>query len=247
MHDLVFGLHPVEETLRGDVSRVLEVLVDAAAGPAARALAEQAKGVRLAVRVLPPQAFRDLAKGRPFQGIAARLRPFEYADPDEVIRSAASDPRGLLIALDQVQDPQNLGSILRTAAFFGVRGVLLPKDRSVTVTPAVLRASAGAASVVPVAQVTNLARTVRQCNDAGFKTIGAATRDGADPATVGLDGPALLVMGSEAEGMRRLVRESCQVLVTIPNPGAFESLNVGVAAGILVAALRASGRRVVPG
>jgi len=92
-HDLVFGLHPVEETLAADSDRILEVLVESCAGPAARALGDRAKAAGLSVRVLPSQAFRDLSRGRPFQGIAAKLRAFEYADPDEVIEAAAADPR----------------------------------------------------------------------------------------------------------------------------------------------------------
>jgi 23S rRNA (guanosine2251-2'-O)-methyltransferase len=234
--DVIYGIHAVEEALAD--GHVRQVLLDGAAGGGARRVADAAKAGGVEVRVLPPPAFHELARGRPFQGIAARVDPFRYADPDDVLAAAAADPGALCLALDGVQDPQNLGSILRTAAFFGVAGVLLPKDRSVPVTPGVVRASAGAAGRVPVAQVTNLARTVRAARDAGMTAVGAAARGGVAPADAGARGPVLLVVGSEAEGLRRMVRESCDVLVTIPSPGAFESLNVGVATGVLVHALK---------
>jgi 23S rRNA (guanosine2251-2'-O)-methyltransferase len=239
--DLVFGLHAVEGLLSGGPAGVREVLVDASAGREARALGEQAGRLGIPSRVLPAVAFRSVSGNRSCQGIAARIVPFRYAEVEALIRAALAEPPGLIVALDQVQDPQNLGSILRSAAFFGVRGVVIPKDRAAGVTPAVVRTSAGGAGRVPVAQVTNLARTLRQMRDEGLRILGAATRGGEDPATVRLEGAAVLVMGSEGEGLRRLVREACDTLLTLPSPGGFESLNVGVATGILVHALLAPG------
>ena len=230
--DLVYGRHAVEEALaRGDVR---QLLLDAAAGSGGRELADEARKRNVDVRVLPPEAFASLARGRPFQGVAARVKPFDYADPDDLIAAVATDPVAVCVALDQVMDPQNVGSILRTSAFYGVRGVFIPKDRAAPVTPGVARASAGAAGRVPVALVTNLARTLTACKDAGITIVGAVARGGVAPADLPRRGPFLLVMGSEAEGLRRLVRETCDVLVTLPSPGGFESLNVGVATGILV-------------
>ena len=230
--DLIYGRHAVEEALeRGDA---LQVLLDAAAGSGGREIADSARQKGVDVRVLPPEAFASLARGRPFQGVAARVKPFDYADPDDLIAAVATDPAAVCVALDQVMDPQNVGSILRTSAFYGVRGVFIPKDRAAPVTPGVVRASAGAAGHVRVALVTNLARTLTACKEAGFTTVGAVARGGVTPDEVPRRGPFLLVMGSEAEGLRRLVRETCDVLVTLPSPGGFESLNVGVATGILV-------------
>jgi 23S rRNA (guanosine2251-2'-O)-methyltransferase len=245
--DLIWGLHAVSEALEREPGRVRQVLVDGAAGRAAREVADRAGALKIAVRVLHPQAFRDLARGRPFQGVAARVPPFAYADEDEVRDAAASDPHAVVLALDSIQDPQNLGSILRTSAFFGVAGVLLPRDRAAPVTPAVVRASAGGASAVPVARVTNLARSLRAFSEAGFMIAGAVASGGRDPAATRLAGPCVLVMGSEADGIRRLVRESCDVLLTIPSPGRFESLNVGVATGILVHAVSGSLRATSAG
>jgi 23S rRNA (guanosine2251-2'-O)-methyltransferase len=232
--DLVFGIHAVEELLARGGGEIRQVVVDAGAGAGARRLADEAARRGIEVRVLPGAAFAAMAAGRPFQGIAARVEPFAYADDDAVIGLASRDPAAVVVALDSVQDPQNVGSILRSCAFFGASGVLIPKDRTATVTPGVVRASAGAAGRVPVALVTNLARSIRACRDAGFTAIGAAASGGVAPAGLPRRGPFLLVMGSEAEGLRRLVRESCDLLVTIPSPGGFESLNVGVATGILL-------------
>lgn len=245
--DLAFGIHAVDELVAGGADRVRQILLDAAAGPVPRKVADRARAAGIDVRVLPSPAFGELARGRPFQGIAARIRPFAYADLDPVLAVAAGRPGSLLIALDQVQDPQNLGSILRSAAFFGALGVILPQDRSAQVTPAVIRASAGGAARVPVVRVVNLARALRACADAGVVPVGAVARDGKRPADVPGDVPVVLVLGSEGEGLRRLVREACQVLVTIPSPGGFESLNVGVAAGVLMHALVGRSRSGGPG
>lgn len=236
---LVIGAHPVGEWLRWSPGDVLEVLVKAPGSREARAVANEARTRGVEVRVLPAAVFRDLIQGRAFQGVAARVAPYRYADEQEVLRRVLADPPGLGVALDSVQDPQNLGSVLRTSAFFGVRGVILPKDRAVPVTPAVVRASAGAAARVPVAQVTNLARTLRAWREAGVRVVGSVAHGGRDPAEAASGGPAVLVLGSEHEGLRRLVREACDLLVTVPCPthsplGGFESLNVGVAAGILI-------------
>lgn len=239
--DLVYGLHPVETYLAEAPTRIREVLVDGGAGAGPRKAAEVANAAGVPVRVLPPEAFRDLARGRPFQGIAARVKPHEYADGDELAEAARTDPSAVLVALDSVQDPHNLGSVLRSAAFFGVRGVVVPKDRAVGVTPVVVKASAGAAARVPVAQVTNLARWLRVCADAGWTVVGAVARGGVTPSALPGMRPLVLVLGSEGEGLRRLVTEACTVHVTIPSPGGFESLNVGVAAGILLAATAGGG------
>lgn len=235
--DLVYGLHPVESYLAEAPSRVRELLVDAGAGAGTRKAMDLAGAAGIPVRVLPAEAFRDLSRGRLFQGVAARVKPHEYVDGDELAESCVADPTSVLVALDSVQDPHNLGSILRTAAFYGVKGVVIPKDRAVGVTPVVVKASAGAAARMPVAQVTNLTRWLRACADAGWTVVGAVAKGGVAPSALVSARPLILVLGSEGEGLRRLVGEACQMHVTIPSPGGFESLNVGVATGILLAAV----------
>jgi len=233
--DLVYGIHAVEEMLSAMSERVRQVLVDANGGSGARRVADEARRVGVEVRVLPAIAFRNLSRGRPFQGVAAKVEAYEYAELDDVSALAArTDPFALLVALDSVKDPGNLGSILRSSAFFGVKGVILPRDRSVEGTPTVARTSAGALASVPVSQVTNLARSLRELKDQGWFIVGADAHDGGDLADLQRDGPCVVVMGSEEKGLRRLVKETCDALVTIPAMGGFESLNVGVSAGILI-------------
>lgn len=235
--NLVIGAHAVGEWLRSSPGDVLEVLVEAPGTREARGLANEARTKGIEVRVLPVAHFRNLVKGRAFQGIAARVASYRYADEEDVLGRILAEPTGLGLALDCINDPQNFGSVLRTSAFFGVQGVIIPRDRCVSVTPAVVRASAGAAALVPVAKVTNLARTLRAWREAGVRVVGAVAHGGIEPTKVPAGGPTVLVLGSEHEGLRRLVRDACHVLVTVPSIGGFESLNVGVAAGILIHAL----------
>lgn len=237
--DLVFGAHAVEGLLAGGTRLVAEVLVEAGHGRELMHLLEVAQNRGIPIHTLTPEKARALAGGRAYQGIAARVKPYRYANPEHLFTALIDDPHGILLLLDSVQDPQNLGSILRTAAFFDVKGIVLPQDRSVSVTPAVLRTSAGGAARVPVAQVTNLVRTVRSLQERGVFVAGAAAHGSKGLQDLPVRGPLALVLGAEGTGLRRLVAASCDALVTIVSPGDFESLNVGVAAGILLHAARA--------
>lgn len=144
---------------------------------------------------------------------------------------------GLWIALDCVQDPHNLGAIFRTAAFFGVRGIVLPKDRSSPITPAVVDVACGGVAHVPYAVVTNFSRALQDFKDAGFWIMGATEHQGDSIYTVPRDRRWVLVLGSEESGMRRLTEESCDLFVKIPARGKVTSLNVSVAAGVLISSL----------
>ncbi len=167
------------------------------------------------------------------QGVALQLPEFSYAHPDDLLAAAIdSDTQPLVVALDSITDPRNLGAIVRSAAAFGAHGVLIPERRSTGMTAAAWKTSAGAAARIPIARATNLNRSLRAFADAGFTLVGL---DGeADTAIADLpevDRPIMLVVGSEGDGLSRLVREACDTLVSIPAPG-LESLNAGVAAGI---------------
>lgn len=169
------------------------------------------------------------------QGVALQLPSYEYADPQDLIAQAATqeDDRGLIVALDGITDPRNLGAIIRSAAAFGATGLIIPARRSATMTAAAWKTSAGAAARIPIAMATNLNRALEQCADAGFTIVGLAgeaeTEVGATP---GLDGPVVLVIGSEGEGLARLVRSHCDHLASIPIASEVESLNASVAAAI---------------
>lgn len=176
-----------------------------------------------------------LTGGLVHQGVALQLPAYEYADPQDLIAAAATDERdrGLIVALDGITDPRNLGAIVRSAAAFGASGIIIPARRSATMTAAAWKTSAGAAARLPIAMVTNLNRALEQCADAGFTIVGLAGEAETDVSAVpGLNGPVVLVVGSEGEGLARLVREHCDHLASIPIASQVESLNASVAAAI---------------
>jgi 23S rRNA (guanosine2251-2'-O)-methyltransferase len=168
------------------------------------------------------------------QGVAARVAARAAINSVEaVLDNVAGDP--LLLVLDGVQDPHNLGACLRVADAFGVHAVIAPKDRAVGLTPVVSKVASGAAESVPYVTVTNLARTIRELQERGIWVAGADGTAESALYDARLDGPLALVLGAEAEGLRRLTRETCDLLVRIPISGTVGSLNVSVAAGICVA------------
>jgi 23S rRNA (guanosine2251-2'-O)-methyltransferase len=175
-----------------------------------------------------------LTGGAAHQGLAARLPAYEYAHPDDLLAAAAE--RGepaLIVALDSVTDPRNLGAVVRSAAGFGAHGVLVPERRAAGMTASAWKTSAGAAARVPVAQAVNLTRQLKAYQDAGCMVVGlAADGDVALPDLDLADGPLVVVVGSEGKGLSRLVAETCDQLVSIPMASTLESLNAGVAAGI---------------
>lgn len=175
-----------------------------------------------------------ITSGAVHQGVAAKLEAYDYADPDELLELAAE--RGepaLIVILDGITDPRNLGAIVRSAAGFGVHGVVIPERRAAQMTAAAWKTSAGAAARVPVARATNLTRQIKAYQEAGLMVIGlAADGEVQLPDTDLADGPLAIVIGSEGKGLSRLVGETCDQLVSIPMTSSLESLNAGVAAGI---------------
>ena len=175
-----------------------------------------------------------LTGGALHQGVALQLPAFVYAHPDDLLASALdSDHEPLIVALDSITDPRNLGAIVRSAAAFGGHGVLIPERRSAGMTAAAWKTSAGAAVHIPIARATNLNRSLRTYADAGLTLIGL---DGNSTTSLhdvpDVSGPLVLVVGSEGAGLSRLVREACDYLAAIPISSSVESLNAGVAAGI---------------
>lgn len=180
-----------------------------------------------------------LTGGAVHQGIAAKLNAYEYADPASFLELAAE--RGepaLIVMLDGVTDPRNLGAVIRSASGFGAHGVVIPERRAAHITAAAWKTSAGAAARVPVARVTNLTRQLKAFQEEGLMVIGlAADGDVMLPSTEMVDGPVVVVIGSEGKGLSRLVSETCDELVSIPMSTGLESLNAGVAAGIALYAI----------
>ncbi len=175
-----------------------------------------------------------LTGGAVHQGVAARVPPFDYAHPDDLLDLAAeAGGPPLLVALDSVTDPRNLGAVVRSAAAFGVHGVVVPERRAAGMTAAAWKASAGAAARVPVARATNLTRQIQAYQAAGCMVVGLAADGEVSLSDLDLaDGPLVVVVGSEGGGLSRLVSQACDLLVSIPMPGGVESLNAGVAAGV---------------
>ena len=175
-----------------------------------------------------------LTDGAVHQGVAIQVPPYAYADPDDLLDIAAdADTPALVVALDGVTDPRNLGAVLRSAGAFGAHGVLVPERRAAGVTAAAWKVSAGAAARVPVARATNLARTLGEYRKAGLFVVGLDGHGDTTVADLPFAGdPLVLVVGSEGKGLSRLVREQCDAIAAIPIASAVESLNAGVAAGI---------------
>jgi len=170
------------------------------------------------------------------QGIALQVPPYDYAHPDDMLADALRHSRpALLVALDNISDPRNLGAIVRSVAAFGGHGVVIPQRRSASVTAVAWRTSAGAAARVPVARATNLTRTLTDWANRGLRVIGLDA--GGDTTLDDMDGtdPMVVVVGSEGKGLSRLVRQNCDEVVSIPMAGHAESLNASVAAGVVLA------------
>ncbi len=177
----------------------------------------------------------NLTGGATHQGVAVKLPPFSYAEPGDVVDAALADPEtnGLVVVLDSVTDPHNLGAIVRSAAAFGAHGVIIPQRRSASMTAAAWKSSAGAAARIPVAMCTNLNHTLQDLRKAGFFVVGLAGEAEADiTEAVAGAGPLVLVIGSEGSGLSRLVRENCDQLASIPISSSVESLNASVACAI---------------
>ena len=239
--ELVYGVHPVEAVVDDDPSSIREVWVAARGARAAR-LAERIEAAGLAVRRCDRATLDRLAPEARHQGVVARVRRRAAADWPSVLdaveragrESGADGPPPLLLVLDQVQDPRNLGACVRSAAAAGATAVVVPRRRSAGLTAAVRRTAAGGAERVPVVEVANLARALRDLAARGV-TVAGADPDAPRPAwNADLGGPLALVLGAEEGGLRRLTREHCDHLVAIPMTAGGASLNVSVAAGILL-------------
>jgi 23S rRNA (guanosine2251-2'-O)-methyltransferase len=223
--ELVYGRRAVHEALRGP-REVLELSASERALASASWLREE-PGLR--VRVRPEKALTALAATPDHQGVVARCEPFRYADAHEL----AARERPLLCVLDRVTDPRNLGAVCRSAEGAGATGVIVPAHGSARVTPAVCRASAGAVEHLAVAVVPNLARFLAEAKGPGL-WVYAADVDGQAMWEADLSGGLALVFGAEGKGLRPLVRRTCDAAVSVPLAGRVESLNVSVAAALLL-------------
>ncbi len=232
----IVGINPVEGALSNDAERVLELLVEQGQRNArVQELADRAKALGIPVQRRTRDQLEKLAGEARHQGVAARYEAPAQAHENDLAALLQRDGGdALVLVLDGVTDPHNLGACLRSAAAAKVTAVIVPKDRAVGLTPVVRRASAGGADRVPLIAVTNLARTLRELKDAGVWITGLEGGTETSLYAVDLKGPVAVVLGGEGDGMRRLTRELCDFVAKIPMPGSMESLNVSVAAGIVL-------------
>lgn len=229
---LIYGFHAVLAKLRQDPEGIFEIFTDAQRNDArARDLLRQAE--QLGARIIPSEGERlDRMVGtRRHQGVVARVdgRRKELKLPD--VLDGLTEP-ALLLVLDGIQDPHNLGACLRVADAAGAHAVIAPKDKAVGLNATAIKVASGAADTVPYITVTNLARALREMQEAGVWILGAAGEVEKSIYTVDQKGPVAWVLGAEGDGLRRLTRETCDELISIPMYGTVESLNVSVASGL---------------
>jgi 23S rRNA (guanosine2251-2'-O)-methyltransferase len=238
-HELLYGLNPLLEVLRAGERVPAEIIVaEGARDERLRELVELARTRNVTVK-RAPRTIIDRAVGNTHhQGVMARVAAARYVDAGDLLSSIGTRVGGenepLVVVLDGVEDPRNLGAILRTSECAGVDGVFVPERRAAGLTDAVAKASAGAIEHVPVSRVTNLSRLIEQLKERNVWVVGAVADAGLSYTDWDWTRPSAMVLGGEGAGIHRLVRENCDVLVRIPLRGKIQSLNVSVAAGIIL-------------
>ncbi|HEX6638545.1 MAG TPA: 23S rRNA (guanosine(2251)-2'-O)-methyltransferase RlmB [Steroidobacteraceae bacterium] len=242
MSEKVYGVHAVRALLERHASRVGTVtFMDGRAEPRIAAIQALAQKAGKPVKRAPPATFKQLFGDAVHQGVFAEVQPLPPWREEELVAGIAAQleqkagsAAPLVLVLDGVQDPHNLGACLRTANACGALAVVIPKDRAVQMNATVRKVAAGAAETTPLAVVTNLARTLRLLKDAGLWIVGADAEATRLAHEADLAGPVALVMGAEGSGLRQLTRDTCDFLVRLPQQGEVESLNVSVATGMLM-------------
>ncbi|MHB8058072.1 MAG: 23S rRNA (guanosine(2251)-2'-O)-methyltransferase RlmB [Desulfuromonadaceae bacterium] len=231
--ELIFGVNPVKESLQGTRGAFNLYVQISATDHRVEKIIRLAEERGVAVHRRDKGDLTRMCASSHHQGIALEVEPFRYADFDELLASLGqTGSNGFLLVLDAIQDPHNLGALIRSAACAGVDGVLIPKDRACGITAAAEKTSAGAVETVPVAMVTNIAQTLETLKKSGYWVYGL---DGAARQSVygtEFSGNVALVVGGEGEGIRPLVRKQCDVVMSIPQYGGVSSLNASVAGGI---------------
>lgn len=232
--EIIYGLNPVVEAMRG-TRQVFELyLAGSSADKRMERLLKLAAERKVPVRQREKGDLTRLCGTEHHQGVALKVEPYHYVDFEDLVQKAVAEEAPLILVLDSVQDPHNLGALIRSAACAGAHGVVIPKDRAAGVTAAVDKASAGATETIAVAQVTNISQALQALKEVGFWIYGA---DGSAKGTIyqqDLSGAVALVIGGEGGGIRPLVRKGCDEVVSIPMQGGVNSLNASVAGGIML-------------
>ena len=232
----IYGRNPVEEALAAGRRTCSEIVLPPAfpdEDGQIRRIREEAVSRRLAIRTMDRNQLDKLVRFGHHQGVALKTTGYPYVGFEEILAAVRDDGNALVVVLDHLEDPQNVGSILRTACAVGAAGVVIPEDRACGITPAAVRASAGGAEYLKVAHVVNLVRAIQDLKDAGMWMTGLDWGGDAKAYTeIDFKGRCGLVVGAEGTGISRLVRQNCDFIAELPMPGGFESLNAGVAAAV---------------
>lgn len=235
----IAGKHSLLEALRAGRTINKIWVAEGAQKHLTQPIVTEAKNRGIIVQFVDKRKLDQMAPGLQHQGVVAQAAPYAYVEVEDLLaRAAERGEAPFLLVLDEIEDPHNLGSILRTAECTGVHGVIIPKRRSAAVTTTVSKTSAGAVEYVPVARVTNLVQTMEQLKEGGVWVVGTdvAAKDEIYSGSSGniFTGPVAIVIGNENKGMGRLVRETCDVLLKLPMNGQLNSLNASVAAGVVM-------------
>ena len=231
--DLIAGRNAVIEALRAKKPIDKIFVLDGCQDGPVRTIAREARKTDTIINYVSKERLDQLSETRAHQGVIAQVAAYEYSTVDEIL--ARAEEKGeppFLILLDNVEDPHNLGAIIRTANLAGAHGVIIPKRRAVGLTSTVAKTSAGAINYTPVAKVTNIVRTIEELKEKGIWFV-CADMGGETMYDLDLTGPMGLVIGNEGEGVSRLVRKACDFTASIPMKGDIDSLNASVAAGVL--------------
>ncbi|MCG7410655.1 23S rRNA (guanosine(2251)-2'-O)-methyltransferase RlmB [Paenibacillus sp. ACRRX] len=234
--EMIAGKHSVMEALRSGRTINKIWIAEQAQKHLTQPIIAEAKKAGIIVQSADKRKLDQMVEGIQHQGVVAQVAAYDYVEVEDIL--ALAETRGekpFILVLDEIEDPHNLGSMLRTADCTGVHGVIIPKRRSVGLTATVSKISAGAVEYVPVARVSNLAQTIDQLKERGVWVVGTdvtAEQEVYDADI--LDSPVAIVIGNENKGMGRLIRESCDVLLKLPMAGRINSLNASVAAGIVM-------------
>lgn len=233
----IAGKHSLLEALRAGRTINKIWVAEGAQKHLTQPIMAEAKNRGIVVQFVDKRKLDQMVPDMQHQGVVAQAAPYAYVDVEDLLAKAAErDEAPFLLVLDEIEDPHNLGSILRTAECTGVHGVIIPKRRSAAVTATVSKTSAGAVEYVPVARVTNLVQTIEQLKQAGVWVVGTDVQAKEEMYQGGniFTGPVAIVIGNENKGMGRLVRETCDVLLKLPMNGQLNSLNASVAAGVVM-------------
>ena len=238
--EILYGVHAVQEALAAGRREIIEICADRRQAAAGRlqAILSAAEKRGIAVRPVDADRLVSMAGASGHQGVAARVSAYGAHDFAGVLDVAGRPGAGLVLALDQIVDPHNLGAVLRTALCAGVEAVIVPKDRSAPPTPAVSKISAGALEHIRLVQVTNLVRALQQLKGRGRWIAGLDQSATERIFSADLTAPMVLVVGGEGRGMRPLVHRTCDLILSIPQEGPLDSLNASVAVGIALFEIR---------